>query len=246
MIKTAIVHNWKPYPDLNQLKEVGNECGFDAYLVHVNDYDQSAQLVINRLSPHADRDQLFTLDHGVPVVNSIESYLLCRDKLLTFTKLKELGYPTPNTSPINEPIVIKPRNGSLGKGVVLVDDSYIIQEYISESRYQDVRVFVIGDEIFCSKRRYTEDKNADIVKHVNDKEEFIKLPDHIETMCINVVSDFGLDYTGMDLLFGPNGTFYICELNAAPAQFNSFNKWVDVSDPNISEKLYSWIKQEYF
>ena len=129
-------------------------------------------------------------DAGFICINSPKAHKLVADKLKTARFLQAHGWPTPNTMPMDAigndvsfPVVIKPRFGSRGKGVRLLESqaefktwiakhrkegkqasgngctailgNWIFQEYIAGSHGRDLRVFFAGGHILAITERRT-------------------------------------------------------------------------------------------
>lgn len=125
------------------------------------------------------------------------------------------------------PVIVKESFGSMGKGVFKADDftelktlserlklkPHIYQRYLSYKSGTDVRMIVVGGKYLCSMiRENANDFRSNIAlggkgSAYSPNEEFIVAAEK----CAEVL---GLDYCGVDLLFGENGTPYVCEVNS--------------------------------
>lgn len=130
---------------------------------------------------------------------------------------QELGYP----------LVIKEAFGSFGAQVYLIhnreelitkqkelqDIPHLYQEFIASSKGRDVRVYVVGDQVVASMYRFSETdfranvSNGASMKPYEPNEAFCKL-------AIAATKKLGADFTGVDLLFGPEGEPILCEVNS--------------------------------
>lgn len=133
---------------------------------------------------------------------------------------------------IGFPLVIKNVTGSLGKGIYLCENTekfadvmdlvysnnsnanLILQEFIKESRGQDLRVFVVGGKVLSCMRRFTNVGFKANYSKGGEVEPYEITPE-IEWMATETAKLFELDIAGVDLLFGDNG-FKICEANSSP------------------------------
>ena len=125
------------------------------------------------------------------------------------------------------PVIVKESFGSKGKGVYKADDfaqlktlaeslklkPHLYQRYIPFKVGTDVRMIVIGGKFLCAMlRENAHDFRSNIalggkgVKY-SPSAEFIAAAE--KCACV-----LGLDYCGVDLLFGENGAPYICEVNS--------------------------------
>ena len=133
------------------------------------------------------------------------------------------------------PLVVKRSYGSCGAGVYLVQDRkalkgkskelmcepHLYQKFIASSYGRDVRVIVIGGKVFGAILRQSPKDFRSNVALGGTAQEF-QLPQSANKMCEEVASVLGLDYCGIDLLFGEDG-FYVCEVNSN-AFFGGFER----------------------
>lgn len=142
--------------------------------------------------PEAGRIALaFLMLNGVPSTSNPEAIEKAKDKVITQLILDKEGIPTPySISPLGrlpekpdillkhietdskKPIIIKTRNGSHGKGVILAtnrpsarsvvdsmdtDKGFLVQEFIEapekEHRHSDIRLVVVDGQVITSMFR---------------------------------------------------------------------------------------------
>ena len=176
---------------------------------------------------------------GLRLFNSHESIQICDDKMETFIRLSQKGIPMPLTIPaplcyypgvpvqqerldavaqqLGFPLIVKECAGSLGAQVYLIPDHqslyemdaklqgtpHLYQQFIAASAGQDIRVIVVGgDALFLSG------KDSQI-----GRGEPIDLPPQAAALCCQAAAALGLDYCGVDVLFGEQG-FLLCEVNS--------------------------------
>jgi len=158
---------------------------------------------------------------GIRVPETIPG-LLCYDENArvsesTLDEVEEkLGYP----------VIVKKCYGSLGKEVFKADDrralkdisekvkcgEHLYQKFISSSYGRDMRVIVIGGKVFASMLRVSDgDFRSNL--GVGGHGEKIALPEEAAKMCERAAEIIGLDYCGVDVLFGENG-YLLCEVNS--------------------------------
>ena len=133
---------------------------------------------------------------------------------------------------IGWPIVIKEAYGSFGEQVYLANNlqeanriidrlgykDFLIQEFIASSKGKDIRINVVGDKAVASMLRENKNdfrsniSNGGNGTNYSPKQEYINL-------AIKAKKALGLDFAGVDVLFGGNGPI-ICEINSNP-QFAS-------------------------
>ena len=150
------------------------------------------------------------------------------------------------------PMIIKEVYGSFGAQVHLannrtdaeniiktkiVDREFIMQEYISESCGRDLRINVVkGKAVASMMRRNDNDFRSNItnggktVPHEPSK-------DQIQA-AIDATLTLGLDFAGIDVLFGKDGIPYICEVNSNPHFKSTFDcTGINLADI-ILEEIY--------
>ncbi|MGB4191839.1 MAG: RimK family alpha-L-glutamate ligase [Rickettsiales bacterium] len=154
---------------------------------------------------------------------------------------------------IGFPLVIKNVSGTQGQGIYLCESedkfidimeliytnnnkaNIILQEFISESKGQDLRVFVVGGKVIgCMHRSSQNSFKANFSKgaEVNT----YPLTPEIEWLALETAKLLKLDIAGVDLLFDKDG-FKICEANSAPG-FIGMEK---VMGKNIAESILDFI-----
>ena len=124
------------------------------------------------------------------------------------------------------PLVVKKSYGSRGAGVYLVQnraelkaksgellcEPHLYQQFISSSYGRDVRVIVIGGTVLGAMLRQSEgDFRSNVA--LGGRASNYELPGEAVTLCEKVAAVLGLDFCGIDLLFGDDG-FYLCEVNS--------------------------------
>ena len=155
------------------------------------------------------------------------------------TAEKELGYP----------MIIKEVFGSFGKQVYLVNNrdeatklindlgykDFLMQEFIEESSGRDIRINVVGGKVISAMGRVNENdfrsniSNGGVMKQVN-------LTKNQETIAINACKALGLDFAGVDVLYGKEGPI-ICEVNSNP----HFKSSLECTGIDLSEEIIKYI-----
>lgn len=124
------------------------------------------------------------------------------------------------------PLVVKECFGSLGKQVYLVNNKeelfalssqllnkpHLYQEFIKESAGRDLRVIVVGGKAIAAMKRTSQTdfrSNAEL----GGKGEAVLVDESAAHLCEAVAERLGLDYCGIDLLYGTKG-YLVCEVNS--------------------------------
>ena len=157
---------------------------------------------------------------GFPVPETISAPLCYTPEIDVNERLlarveRELGFP----------LVVKECFGSLGKGVYFVENRvqlqairkklqnkpHLFQKFIKTSYGKDVRVIVIGGKARCAMKRTGKGFLSNVA--AGGGGEPFALDEQTKTLCERVARQIGLDYCGIDLLFGEEG-FWVCEVNS--------------------------------
>lgn len=125
------------------------------------------------------------------------------------------------------PLVVKTVYGSRGTGVYLVNDEkellgkmrelktkpHLFQKFVPESRGRDLRVIVIGGKVLGGMLRSSESDFRSNVA-LGGRAEAYPVSKSVERVCVECARILGLDYCGIDLLFGGDGEPIVCEVNS--------------------------------
>lgn len=205
-------------------------------------------LVLNSASARAlAKDKLMSLQKlsykNMPIPKSILARFPLNIKFIE----KQIKYP----------LIVKKSEGSEGKGIILCENrtqledllemledsadtknqNFILQEFISEKKGQDLRVFVIGGRAIGAMLR--KGKNGDFKANYSGGGSVkpYKLNPEIEWLAVESANIMGLDIAGVDILFDKNG-YRICEVNASP-YFEGFEKATGI---NVPVEIFNYIK----
>ncbi len=151
------------------------------------------------------------------------------------------------------PVVIKECYGSYGQQVYLAHTTdeaietvkglghseFIMQEFVKTSIGRDVRINVVGDEAVVSMLRYS--VNGDFRSNISagGKMEPYEPEQKMKEMAIRATKILGLDFAGVDVMFGENDEPVICEVNSNP----HFRSTLDCTGTDISEHIIRYIKR---
>lgn len=139
---------------------------------------------------------------------------------------------------LGESVIIKESMGSFGMQVYLINNreefinkvkelnknkiDFIIQENIKSSFGRDIRVNIIGNKVVGAMLRESEtDFRANISQ--GGKGTLVELNKEQEEIALKAHKALGLDFSGVDLLFGENDKLLLCEVNSN-LNFLSFEK----------------------
>ena len=156
---------------------------------------------------------------------------------------------------IGFPVVVKTLSGSQGSGVFLSEDkqkfedlmqlisatqsnmNIILQEFISQSRGRDLRVFVVGGRVIAAMERFSENGNfkANISQGASAKP--YPISPKLEWLCVECAKLLGLEIAGIDILFDGD-EYKIIEANSSPG-FEGLDSTCGV---NIAEVIFDYIQ----
>jgi len=148
------------------------------------------------------------------------------------------------------PYVLKECYGSFGAQVYLIhsrDEAInilpaiagrecIAQEFIRTSRGRDVRIHTVGDRVVTSMIRHNEN---DFRANVSNGGSMLPYePDEAhKKMALEVTKLLGLDFAGVDILFGENDEPILCEVNSNAHFRNIF----DCTGVNVADAIMEYI-----
>lgn len=210
--------------------------GFDAAIVRTIPAGSLEQVVFRMDVLHA------AIARGVRVVNPPRAVETCVDKYLTNVRLAAAGLPTPPThvaqradgafeafARLGGDVVIKPVFGAEGRGMQRITDcelawrTFRVLEQTGQLIYQqkfvrhpgyDLRVFVMGGRVRAAMRRIGSDWRTNVAQ--GGRTERAELSDATVSLALRAADAVGCPVCGVDLLPGPNGEWYVIEVNAVP------------------------------
>lgn len=152
------------------------------------------------------------------------------------------------------PLIVKEAHGSFGEQVYLIenmetlseltrrkaDKGLIYQEFVTSSIGRDVRVQVIGGEVVACVER--QGKEGSFISNVSGGGWMRACcpPKQFTDMALKVCSVIGLDFAGVDILYGNDGEPILCEVNASA----HFKNLLDATGINTAEILARYINAE--
>lgn len=148
------------------------------------------------------------------------------------------------------PLIVKECFGSFGKQVFLVNDRYellkvvdtfekrpfLLQKFVSTSEGRDLRLQVVGKEVVATMYRYNDNDfranvtNGGLMKNYTPNSEQCE-------MALKACEILGLDFGGVDLLFGEDDRPVLCEVNSN-AHFINLSSCTGV---NVADKIIKYV-----
>ncbi len=116
---------------------------------------------------------------------------------------------------------------------------WLFEEFISESYGRDMRFYSIrGEAVACMQRRSQGDFRANVA--LGASVEPFEITPAIRTIARDIYEQTGLDFLGIDLLFGKE-KLYFCEINVMPG-LEGIEK---ASDINVAGKIIETIQSDF-
>lgn len=120
-----------------------------------------------------------------------------------------------------------------------VSKEWLFEEFISESYGLDMRFYSIrGEAVACMQRRSQGDFRANVA--LGASVEPYEITPAIRTIAADIYEQTGLDFLGIDLLFGREKP-YFCEINVMPG-LEGIEK---ASGRNVAGKIIETIKSDF-
>jgi ribosomal protein S6--L-glutamate ligase len=211
--------------------------GYDGILVRTMPPGSLEQVVFRM-------DLLHVLhDRGIRVLNPPRAVEACVDKYLTSARLARAGIRVPPTivcqtadaaleafAALGLDVVVKPLFGSEGRGMIRINDPEVawrtfhtlerlqavlyLQRFIRHPGW-DLRVFVLGERILGAMRRHSRgDWRTNVAQ--GGRAELAHIEPEAEALALRSAAASGARVAGIDLLTGPEGDWYVLEVNAVP------------------------------
>ncbi|WP_165423748.1 ATP-grasp domain-containing protein [Ktedonosporobacter rubrisoli] len=175
---------------------------------------------------------------GLPTINNSRAIHMVRDKAIATAYAHAHGIPTPLTYFVAQtqlleqvpekdyPLVIKPANGSSGRGVNLVHSPtelkalqavtrpakgnfWLAQHYINNTGF-DIKVYVTGKEVYSVAKRSPLHPEIDVDKQL------IPITLELRNLALRVGAIFGLDIYGLDVIQTEEGLMVV-DINDFPS-----------------------------
>ena len=151
------------------------------------------------------------------------------------------------------PLVVKECFGSFGAQVYLAHSyeevkellgrlknrPFLLQKYVASSKGRDIRIQMVGGEAVACMYRYNDhDFRANITNGGKMK---AYTPNALQIrMAREACSALGLDFAGVDILFGEGEEPILCEVNSNA----HFKNIYDCTGVNVADKILAYIKKE--
>ena len=196
-------------------------------------------------------------DNKILTAESLAGYVRIPKTIISPLTFEGIGYKSLDfvenaTRVVGLPMIIKEAYGSFGaqvylastledaKGIVtsLGHKPFIMQEFVSESSGRDMRVNVVGDKIISAMERYNANDFRSNISNGGSMRKATLTPE-IEEAAISASQVLGLDFAGVDVLFGKDGPI-ICEVNSNP----HFKSSLECTGIDMSEAILDHVLEQ--
>lgn len=157
---------------------------------------------------------------------------------------RELGFP----------LILKECFGSFGKQVYMIRNleelqakliecgtkPVLFQEYVETSFARDIRIQVVGDQVVAAMYRYSQSDDFRANISNGGKMRDYQPTQEQKEVAIACCREIGLDFAGVDLLFGENETPLVCEVNSNAHFKNIF----DCTSVNVADCIMEYIIEQ--
>ncbi len=116
---------------------------------------------------------------------------------------------------------------------------FLYQKFISESRGEDIRIFVVKGETVAAMQR-TSDGDFRSNHSLGGSSARIEISDELRNIGMDIFKQTGIDFVGVELLKGSDG-LYFCEINTVPG-FESLDMTNDI---NLAKIMLEVIKLDF-
>jgi len=205
--------------------------------------------------------------HKVFTTSSANGIILSQNKAKSLQILSQHKIAIPdtifsvNTEDINNqinllggaPIIIKILEGTQGKGVMLADTNQsaksiidpmysmnkriLLQEFIKESKSEDIRAFVIGGKVVAAMKRIGVKNDFRSNIHLGGKGSKVVLSKEEENMAIKSAEVLHLNIAGVDLIRSKRGSL-VLEVNSTPG-LQGVEEYTKV---NVASEIINYIE----
>ncbi len=173
---------------------------------------------------------------GLPTINRVRAIRLVRDKAVAMALDYAHDIPIPQTyfvadpqllkqvPSIYYPLVIKPTNGSSGRGIYRVnspaelerlqivetESSFFLAQHYMENSGFDIKMYVMGHEVFSVA------KSSPLHPEVKVEKKCIPTTVELQSLALRIGKTFGLDIYGLDIVETPHGPVVV-DINDFPS-----------------------------
>ena len=206
---------------------------------------------------------------GLVSLNTANAMALARDQVQCLQLFEQHAIPFPKSASIESmhafdavleaefefPLLLKLNQSSQGFGVALFADqsslqrrvaelyldeqSFLIQEFLSEACGVDFRLLVINHEVVAAMQRTAAPGDFRANIHLGGQASAHVASSVEISLAIRATAICGLDVAGVDIIYGKNGPM-VLEVNACPG----FEALERVSGVEVAEKMIDFLRSK--
>ena len=183
--------------------------------------------------------------HGIPYPKTIVA-----PKTFDTVGYTSLDFVDNAVKKLGLPVIIKEAYGSFGAQVYLAETlekakeivsklapkEFVFQQFIKTSRGRDLRVNVVGDQVVATVYRSNNNDFRSNITLGGDKENYTP-NEQQRKVAIDALKALGLDFAGVDVMFGENDTPIICEVNSNP----HFKSTLECTGIDLAELIADYV-----
>ncbi len=172
---------------------------------------------------------------------------------MTFSNIgyNNLEFLAPVEKELSYPVIIKECFGSFGQQVYMADNRQeledrvlsigarpmLFQEFIQSSKGKDLRLQVVGNQVVAAMCRYS--GNGDFKANITNGGKMRPYEPSQKQMdlAVQCCKILGLDFAGVDILFGENQEPVVCEVNSNA----HFKNIYDCTGINVADSIIEYI-----
>ena len=226
---------------------------------------EKRDFIINRYKWGKEKDEINSLT--VKSYNPLEAYNIYINKYEQVKRLRSESFIVPKyllgtaklkfdeiADILGIPFVAKGLESSMGEQISLIEaeadlrdlcqkygmeKEWLFEEFVTTSYGRDMRFYSIrGEVIACMQRKSQGDFRANVA--LGASVESYEITDEIRQIAKDIYKQTGLDFLGIDLLFGDEKP-YFCEINVMPG-IEGIEKATGV---NVARKIMETIKKDF-
>ena len=118
-----------------------------------------------------------------------------------------------------------------------IDANILVQEFIAESKGQDIRAIVVGDKVVASMKRTARPGEFRSNVHLGGKAENYEITPEEEKSAVKAAKVLGLSVAGVDLIQSDRGAL-VLEVNSSPG----LEGIETASKINVAEKIIEFLE----
>lgn len=276
VMKIALIHNRVRWEEKRIVKEA-NALNIDLELINLDkawfDFHEKldCETALQRsMSYFRGLHSTAILEsNGVEVYESLNTAIICGNKLLTSLKLEKNNVPIPETriafskesalellEDLGYPAVLKPIYGSWGRLVAALNDNETAKSILEDREFmgslysvfyvqeriqksREIRAFIIGKEVIAANYRYAPKGEWRTNVAIGSRVEPCEITGDIENISLAAAKAVQGKILSIDILESENGLL-VNEINSTP----EFRGLSSVSKVNIPREILEFVEEE--